>query len=534
MASPRACAALGAALALLSTGCGGSAPGPGDGAGAGPGTADRPNLLLVVWDTARRDRVGLYGAERDTTPGLDALAATGLVFDDCRAVAPSTVPSHGSMFTGLFPAEHGATHATRWLPDANVTLAELLADAGYGTYLFSANPNISSLENFDQGFGTEDNLWGPRWRDRAREHLTRRLLGPEGLAVGGEAGRAARLARGEVADHELKGCGALVTEGFLGWLDGGAGGDGPWFACLNYMEAHYPLQPPLELRERFLAGPDLEASFTLDRSERRLWRHVFGLEPLPTDEVRVLDAVYDAAMAELDALFVELWRGLEARGALEDTLVVLVSDHGEHLGEHGLFDHRYSLRDELVRLPLVLWWPGRVAPGRTDRPVTNQDLFLTFLEAADVAPPAVVADRATDAAAAAWAGASLLDPGALPTDRARFAHYLDDFGLLTEVVGPGEGPPDADRFRRPLRAVVRGERKLVVEDPPGAGAAAYDLAADPGEATPLAAPTDLAEELEAWTRGLAPAPQRQAPALDPRAAAEQEARLRALGYGGDD
>jgi len=273
----------------------------------------------------------------------------------------------------------------------------------------------------------------------------------------------------------------------------------------------------------------------MDRSERALWRHVFGAEELTDEEQRILSAVYDAAMAELDALFVSLWEELEARGALEDTLVILVSDHGEHLGEHDLFDHRYSLYDELVRLPLVLWWPGRLAPGRTDRPVTNQDLFLTVLEAADLAPPPALFERLDDPLLAPWAGMSLLDPSALPGNRARFAQYLNDFGVISTVLGPGEGPIDVARFRRELGALVRGDEKLLVEGGEGGVTRIFDLDEDPAELNGRSSEgSPLLTEFEAWAKSLTRPPASDKGGLDPRAAAEQEARLGAIGYGGGD
>ena len=518
-------------LCGLVASCGnGSSPGSGESSA----TAERPNILFVVWDTVRRDRIGLYGAERDTTPFLDGHAKDGLVFDDCRSVAPSTVPSHGSMFTGLFPAEHGANHLNRWLPGGNETLAELLQRAGYGTFLFSSNPNISAMENFGQGFETELHLWDDAFRDRAIENMAGRLTAPDGSPVGGEGGRAQRVKDAAIAAYEIKGCGGLINEGFLGWIDEqqAEAPEQPWFGFLNYMEAHYPLQPAAEYRERFLEGEALAASYSMDRSERRLWRHVFGAERLSEPELEVMHAVYDAAMAELDALFADLIGQLEARGALENTLVVLVSDHGEHLGEHELFDHRYSLFDELVRLPLVMWWPGRLEAGRTDKPVSNQDLFLTMLEAADVAPPPVLHDRLDDPAA----GMSLLDPAALPAERARFASYLNDFGVLTSVLGPGDEPVDPRRFQRELDVLVHEDWKLT-EAPGGLEPPRLiDLAGDPAEAQPAQDATALAElgaQLAAWREALQAAPPSDKDGIDPRELADQEARLGAIGYGDD-
>ena len=116
---------------------------------------DRPNVLWVVWDTVRADRTSLYGHDVSTTPHLDQWARGARVFEDAVSAGASTVPSHGSMFTGLLPTEHGVNNTHRVLDDRLTTIAERLGAAGYQTYLFAANPHISSPQNFAQGFDRE-------------------------------------------------------------------------------------------------------------------------------------------------------------------------------------------------------------------------------------------------------------------------------------------------------------------------------------------------------------------------------------------
>jgi arylsulfatase A-like enzyme len=132
-------------LAALGLACHAEAPAP-------PVTADAPNVIFVVWDTVRADRLSLYGHSRETTPKLDAWAQDALVFEDARATASSTVPTHASLFTGLLPSEHGAHAGHQRLDDRFTTLAELFQGAGYRTFLWASNPHVSRAKNFAQGF----------------------------------------------------------------------------------------------------------------------------------------------------------------------------------------------------------------------------------------------------------------------------------------------------------------------------------------------------------------------------------------------
>jgi len=178
-----------------------------------------------------------------------------------------------------------------------------------------------------------------------------------------------------------------------------------------------------------------------------------------------LAATYDASLRELDALFADLLKMLEARGALENTVVVLAADHGELLGEHGLLDHQYSLYQPLVRVPLVLWAPGRVPAGRSAAPVMALDVYATLLQLAG--------DEA-------GARPTLLEPSA---DRVRLAEYPAVFSKPFQSVAAKAKPGALDRFRRRLRALFSGPFKLIEGE--DGNDELYDLAADPDERSDL-------------------------------------------------
>jgi arylsulfatase A-like enzyme len=455
----------------LWAGCGNA---PGDGSVSAP---KPPNILLVVWDTTRLDRLGIYGADRNTTPFLDEFAKSGLVFDDCRSVAPSTVPSHGSMFTGLLPSEHGANHRNLWLDSSHETLAELLSDGGYATFSFSANPNITEMENFDQGFQEEQHLWDPAWRSRAMADLLLHYqVDGQGHALDNGTGMAKRLREDALLDHEIKGCGALLGEGLTTWLGREQRQDGrPWFAFLNYMEAHYPLQPASEYRERLMDEEQLRRSYFVDRSWPRIWNHVFGFEALPERTVASLDITYDAAIAELDGLFEQLISGLEESGELENTIVILTADHGENLGEGGMLDHRYSMSEALLRAPLVIWAPPGLtdlSPGRTDYPAVNSDLFQTILRAGGVDFPQAGLQPSIDLLAAV-----ALEEQA--GDRLRLAEFPNDFEIPGSALAKAPKDWDAGAFARRMVSVVGLGHKLVLSMGGSPDSRLFDLSTDP-------------------------------------------------------
>lgn len=482
------------ALLLALPGCGG-----GD---------TRPNVLWIVWDTVRADHLSLYGYERKTTPFLDEWAREGLVFEDCLSPGSSTVPSHGSMFTGLLPSEHGANFATKFLDDRFETVAERLSGAGYRTYLFAANPNIQAVENFHQGFDVEEHPWDPDHRERALKILAEKVAGRDKAT-----GLQSQIRSGQIADHELRAAGALAREGLLRFLSQ-TDADRPFFAFLNYMEAHAPLVSQEAYRRRFLDPEQVEESYEQDRSWANKWSYTYGFRELPEEYFEVYRGTYDAALAELDDLLRELFRSLAAAGQLENTIVVVTSDHGEHLGEHHLVDHRHSLYQGLIRVPLVLRGPG-IEPGRSSVPVSTIDLYRTLLTRCGVDVTGVPDSY------------DLLAP---PPERVRFSEYPDDFPVPTKDVFFMEDGTDLSAWRRSLRSVVSGEAKLIV----GSDGARelYDLEGDPLETTDLSAADaetlrQLQELLDGRLETLRSFRPERTGALVPTSLREQ---LEALGY----
>jgi len=344
-----------------------------------------PNIVWIVWDTVRADRLGLYGGANRTTPFLDEWAKEARIFEDCVSPSNYTLASHASLFTGLLPSEHGVRNGDPRLPADRETIAELLRGAGYRTYLYSANPHISKTAGFDQGFDRAEHPWSDRYRQEAIR-IVRDKIRPDDRSS--ELPEKIRAATSDVEPWAIKASGALAGRAAASWLRETDRSKKPFFVFLNYMEAHRPYIPPLRYRRRLMPADDVNRSYRIDRSWTPLWSYTFGLYEYDETDLRVMASTYDACIAELDDHLRSLVDTLGAGGWMENTIVALTSDHGEHLGEHHILDHQYSLFEPLLRVPLVLHNPKRVPPGRDDHPVMTHDLFGTLLSFAGVEPPA--------------------------------------------------------------------------------------------------------------------------------------------------
>jgi arylsulfatase A-like enzyme len=324
-----------------------------------------PNLLFIVIDTVRADRFARHG--RETAPVLARFAREGAVFE--RAISPATftLPAHASMFTGLYPSAHGAHHEGNHLAASNTTLAEILHERGWITVGFNANPFITASNGMAQGFERLDPSW-------LMMTATPRFLGYR---------IAARL--GVVfADHGA----SEVTEGWTKWVSETWDGKRPFFAFLNYIESHFPYNVlPPEERDRFVPeGTDEDAKRR--SSDAAMGAQLFG-DPVSEEYRTLVLDLYDAGIHYDDAMVARAIDALRQRDALDRTVVIIASDHGEMFGELGLYGHLVSMSESLLHVPLVIRYPPRVPPGlRIQTPVSTTGLFSTALDLLGVPPPA--------------------------------------------------------------------------------------------------------------------------------------------------
>jgi choline-sulfatase len=328
-----------------------------------------PDVLFVVLDSARKDRLSTYGHDRETTPSLSALSETATTYEQAYTPAPWTLPSHCSLFTGRYPTEHGVTNgftdAMARLPTALPTLAERLSEQGYRTAGFSNNPWVGQLSGLDRGFDefVEWDLEVSR-RGGADIHSRRDDLYDRGHALLGLAARTPvhLLKRRFFTD-------SLVTRASR-WVDGPPT---PTFTFLNLMEAHSPYYPPRRaFRQLGLTPPGPVEARKLNL---QLTAYVLGKASVDDVYDRVME-FYDASVRFQDQQFGELLAALKAAGRFDDALIVVCADHGKTLGEYdrGATPPHY-LRKINTNVPLLVKYPGQTTAERVETPVELTQLF---------------------------------------------------------------------------------------------------------------------------------------------------------------
>ncbi|MFC6835100.1 sulfatase [Halomarina ordinaria] len=491
-------------------------------------TGDRPDVVLVVMDTARADSVL---GRPDVMPNLHRLAAEGVTYENAFTTAPWTLPSHASLFTGQRTTDHGAHARTRRFDPSVPTLAERLGSAGYHTVAYSNNTWVSEEFGFDAGFDEFRVGWEllPGGADLAA------------IAKGNDGTRERLRAVLSEVDRDLPRTlvNALYARTLRHSYDSGAwltnarmkrhlrDSERPFFAFLNYFEPHLEYDPPARYRERFL--PAHLSAADLDRVNQNAWAYLTGAVTMTERDFDALEALYRAELNYLDDRIGRLAAFLRERGTLDETLFVVVGDHGENIGDHGMMDHQFCLYDTLLHVPLVVRYPPAFDPGTTtDALVEVRDLLPTLLDACGL-----------DAPTEETVSAHSVRPDATGTVPAReyvvaeYAAPQPSIDVVRERAadgpGGGEATPDAlERFDRGLRCLRTTEWKYV-EGTDGSEAL-YHLATDPGETEDVARASPIRGELRATLHrhhGDLSLPAGDAPA-EPTASARR--RLEDLGY----
>jgi len=296
----------------------------------------RFNVIVVLEDALRADRLSCYGYPHPTTPVKAALAPKGIVFSHAYAQATNTRPSCASFMTSMYPSQTGVWNTTDILPESYLTLAEILRSQGYATASFTQNINAGANAGLHQGFGT-------------------------------------------VFDHDVTGSRPQDVYGnpaLRQWLE--ANRDRNVFVYLHVMDPHAPYDPPgpwvARYRKPFLGG---EHKVPKDPQYDPAW--------LETPTVESRNFLYDEEVRHNDFQFEGFLKMLDEMGLAGNTLLVFLADHGEHLGENGLWDHTPPGTTDVLHVPLILVCPGTLPGGRTvGQPVQLLDLLPTVLDLAGV------------------------------------------------------------------------------------------------------------------------------------------------------
>ncbi len=298
----------------------------------------RPNLILVSIDSLRPDHLGCYGYERETSPFLDALAASGARFENAVSTTSWTLPSHVSLFTGLYGATHGVVDNGLSLSEDHVTLAEVLQREGYETAGFFGGPYLHPTFGVGQGFDTYVSCMGST---------------PDGAS--GDAIRDSAMAPNAPSHTDITG--PRTRERVKAWAEGRAS-DSPYFLFLHLWDVHYDFNPPAPYATQFA-----DANYAGPADGRLMTNPAIRPDMAPADLAHV-KALYDGEIAFTDFVLAGIVGDLRALGLLEDTVIVVTADHGEEFFEHGNKGHNKTLFDEVLRIPLIVVWPGEVEPGQ--------------------------------------------------------------------------------------------------------------------------------------------------------------------------
>lgn len=310
--------------------------------------APRPNVLVIMLDTLRADRLSCYGYDRETSPTIDALAAEGVLFENAYSTCNWTLPSHASLFTGLHPNQAGATSETLHLPSDNATLAEALAADGYHTAAFICNSWVSKERGFGQGFVEYHEMW-------RRENL------PEKRAM-----------------HQT--IESVAVDRMVDWIANTRTDNAPFFLFTNLNGVHLPYSPREPYLTRFLSEEYPRPLVTWAMQITSWWDHLAGQMRLGEREYRLLGDLYDGEIGFADAQVGRLMHALNQAGILDDTIVIITADHGENLGERERIDHMMTMYETVLRIPLVIRYPRGLQPTRVTKLASIIDVAPTILD----------------------------------------------------------------------------------------------------------------------------------------------------------
>ncbi len=430
-----------------------------------------PNILVIVVDTLRADHLSAYGYPRPTSPNVDRIARQGVLFENSYSASSWTLPSHASLLTGRHLYEHADSR--RYYDGRFPNLAQALQDSGFRTGAFSANEiYFCRVFGFGRGFLHFEDVFSSVDDMVARTIYGRKLvthvLQPLGY----------RDILGRKRAQEVNG-------EFLRWVD--LAPRRRFFAFLNYFDVHYPYSPPQPYGSQFMNAKDhshVAPGGPIDQTS-----FLSGtVKSFTAEQLQYERNSYDGAIAFVDAEIGQLFSELNKRGLDESTLVVITSDHGEELGEHGLPYHGDSLYRQEVHVPLIFWWPAKVPAGmRIHTPVSNASLpatimsFLPPQRGSIQFPGGSLAQLWKDPVAALNWPVPLVELGIMPYDAD--GKYPIGYGGMKSLITP--------RWQYIWKG--RAAEEL------------YDLEADPQESHDLAASPDAkatARELFGQLRGL--------------------------------
>jgi arylsulfatase A-like enzyme len=448
-----------------------------------------PNIILVVMDTAAARRCSVYGHNRETTPGLERLAREGTLYHSCFATSAWTIPSHLSLFSGLYPSELGLEDKTTQVPEVFYTLPGILRQLGYHTVGISCNGLVGHQRGFDvffemdtpffsEGYHVDkfntkfikqatDKELGRLWYFLKYIIQKKRFLFPVQNVL-------ERLYKKYCVDLYHKTSGATERTFKLSkYLIKKYQGKKPLFLFINLMETHWKYNPPLSYHNIInISKQEREKLYQYDHQD-------FYIKEISSEIMSKIYLLYEQSLYFLDEKLFDFYRFIETQGVKDKTLLAVTSDHGEALGEHGLWGHIFSLYNEILQIPLVVKYPaGVAAPGESRRLAQLHDLFATIMEVVEAPFPLPASSRSLLCADREYA----------------FAEHYQNIGLAAIRKQIPDYQPQP--FMLPCRCVIDGDFFKLIEWADGR-LELYDLNRDFEETRNLSEVPDLASRVQA-------------------------------------
>lgn len=435
------------------------------------------NVLMIVVDTLRADHLGCYGYERETSPNIDKLAKQGVLFERCYSTSSWTLPAVASLLSSKPPARHGATGWTDKVAADVPWLPSVLQERGYHTMAVTSNPFLTKKHGFDRGFDQFDSesvIASAQWSFPRLKSKYKALV--------------------------LASTSATATRRSMELLNKRPENE-PFFMMLHYMDPHADYVPPEPFNTKFTG--DYEGNLSGHVQSENIGPDI------PGKAQKHIKALYDGEIAHVDRYIGQVLDHLEALDIRDQTAVIVTADHGEELLDHGQWGHGRTLYEEVIRVPLIIDWPGDEASGhRVSAPVSLLDLPPTVLNGLDKQVPKAMDGRDLSPA---------LQGGEVSEEQ-----------TLTASTSLGA----------PLHAVIRGDKKIIAEITGGSSPTLrnsefYDLSKDPEEQEPQAS-----EATQQTLTQLLKGHLKQTSVADKQDQSQKlnsghRKRLRSLGYGDD-
>ncbi len=369
---------------------------------------EKPNIIIIVMDTARQDRLSCYDYHRRTSPNLELLSENSTLFTKAYSTSGWTPPAHASLFTGLFPIAHKTTQENPALSAELKTLAEILTNQGYETIGITENPMVSRHFQFHRGFSVFIETW-KRFFIKEPVHIN-----------------PAYKFFNNYIEHRKK-----------------SENKKPFFVFINFIEPHNPYDSSHQFMHSFTKDDSIKCN------NNRWQKHFLGLERFSPKEINHLNALYDA-----EILYVDHWIGkiaelLKKVELWNDTLFIVTSDHGENIGHHDMMDHVFSIYESTVKIPLIIHFPPLFPENKKiNDPVQLTDIFPTIIDILNL-----------DSSAFPSQGRSLLHETS--PDRSVFVEYYYPEQVLSTFDDQERLNPNLEKFKRIQRAVIRSDWKLL-------------------------------------------------------------------------